>query len=121
MIALTRLDGSVVHVNADLVAQVETHHDTVVTLSDGRVVVAQEDASVVCARVADFRGRVLASARRFLDLADDPGALAALDGPDEVVAPEGAAPRLVVVSDAAPGAHEARADDVPGRSDGRGA
>lgn len=111
MIALTRLDGSVVHVNGDQVQLVETHHDTVVTLLDGRVVVAREPAEVVVARVVDFRGRVLAAARRHLAAqpvpdADAPAGEDLLDGgpalPADLASPTDAVPdvpHLVVVPD----------------------
>lgn len=64
MVRLTRLNGTVVHVNADLVATVEEHHDTVVTLVDGKTYVVQESADEVVQEVVAYRGAVLAAAER---------------------------------------------------------
>ncbi len=62
MIRLTRLNGSEMYLNADLVATVEAHHDTVVTLVDGRTYVVLESASAVVDSITTYRASVLASA-----------------------------------------------------------
>ncbi len=62
MIRLTRLNGTEVFLNADLVATVEAHHDTVVTLVDGKTYVVQESAETVVARITTYRAEVLAAA-----------------------------------------------------------
>ncbi len=62
MIRLTRLNGSEMYLNADLVATVEAHHDTVVTLVDGRTYVVLESASAVVDSITAYRASVLASA-----------------------------------------------------------
>lgn len=64
MVRLTRLNGTVMHVNADLIATVEEHHDTVVTLLDGKTYVVQETAEAVVAGVVTYRGAILAAAER---------------------------------------------------------
>ena len=66
MIRLTRLNGSELHLNADLVATVESHHDTVVTLVDGKCLVVQETADDVVRAVTTYRAVVLALADRLL-------------------------------------------------------
>ena len=77
MIRLTRLNGSEMYLNADLVATVESHHDTVVTLVDGKTYVVVETADQVVAQITSYRASVLAAAERHLaaeehaDLGDD--------------------------------------------------
>lgn len=66
MIRLTRLNGSEMFLNADLVATVESHHDTVVTLVDGKTYVVLESAEVVVAQITSYRASVLAAAERHL-------------------------------------------------------
>ncbi len=61
MVRLTRLNGTVVHVNADLVATVEEHHDTVEGLVDGKTFVVQETAAAVVAGIVAYRASVLAA------------------------------------------------------------
>jgi flagellar protein FlbD len=62
VIRLTRLNGSEMFLNADLVATVESHHDTVITLVDGKTVVVQEAAEVVVQRITSYRAAVLTAA-----------------------------------------------------------
>lgn len=64
MIRLTRLNGSSMFLNADLVATVETHHDTVVTLVDGRTYVVLESAEKVVEEITQYRANVLAATER---------------------------------------------------------
>ncbi|MGZ6791341.1 MAG: flagellar FlbD family protein [Mycobacteriales bacterium] len=75
MIRLTRLNGSEMFLNADLVATVESHHDTVVTLVDGKTYVVLESAELVVAQITSYRASVLAAAERHLldeEPAEDP-------------------------------------------------
>jgi flagellar protein FlbD len=72
VIRLTRLNGSEVYLNADLVATVESHHDTVVTLVDGKTYVVLETAEQVVARITTYRAAVLAAVEMHVDdLVDD--------------------------------------------------
>ena len=66
MIRLTRLNGSEMYLNADLVATVESHHDTVVTLVDGKTYVVLEYGEAVVAQITNYRASVLAAAERHL-------------------------------------------------------
>ncbi len=59
MIRLTRLNGNHMYLNADLIATVESHHDTVVTLVDGKCVVVSETAEQVVRLVTQYRAYVL--------------------------------------------------------------
>ncbi len=72
MIRLTRLNGSEMYLNADLVATVESHHDTVVTLVDGKTYVVVETAEMVVAEITSYRASVLAAAERHLADAIEP-------------------------------------------------
>ena len=76
MIRMTRLNGSELYLNADLVATVESHHDTVVTLVDGKTYVVLETAEQVVALVTSYRAAVLAAAEKHLTeeevVTDDP-------------------------------------------------
>ena len=66
MIRLTRLNGSELYLNADLVATVESHHDTVVTLVDGKTYVVLETAEQVVEHITAYRASVLAAAEKHL-------------------------------------------------------
>jgi flagellar protein FlbD len=67
MIPLTRLNGSEIHLNADLVATVESHHDTVITLVDGKTFVVMQTAEEVVRSIIAYRASILAMANRHLD------------------------------------------------------
>ena len=67
MIRLCRLNGSEIYLNADLVATVEAHHDTVVTLVDGKTFVVRDSAEQVVDSVTRYRASVLALAERLTD------------------------------------------------------
>lgn len=76
MILLTRLNGTQVGINADLIERVEATGDTVVSLIDGTRYVVSESCADVVDRVVEFRARVLIAADAGLeDLAADPDAL----------------------------------------------
>jgi flagellar protein FlbD len=66
MVPLTRLNGGVLHLNADLIASVEEFHDTVVTLVDGRCIVVAETAEQVVAELLRYRASVIALADRMV-------------------------------------------------------
>ncbi len=55
MIKVTRLDGSVLVINSDLVETVEKTPDTVVTLINGHKLVARESVEELVDRVIEFR------------------------------------------------------------------
>jgi flagellar protein FlbD len=58
MIAVTRLDGSEVVVNADLLATVERTPDTVLTLVTGARLMVKEPVEEVVERVVRYRRRI---------------------------------------------------------------
>lgn len=86
VIRLTRLNGSEMYLNADLVATVESHHDTVLTLVDGKTYVVRNTADEVVDAITAYRAAVIAAAEGLMQ-ADVP------DGEDEEQ-PEG---RLLVL------------------------
>jgi uncharacterized protein YlzI (FlbEa/FlbD family) len=66
MISVTRLNGSVIHLNAELISTVEAHHDTVITLVDGKTCVVTEPADDVVAKVITYRALVIAQAEQLI-------------------------------------------------------
>ena len=64
MIRLTRLNGTEMYLNADLISTVESHPDTVITLVDGKHFVVAETGAEVVDRIARYRADVLALAER---------------------------------------------------------
>lgn len=59
MIKLTRLDGSEVFLNPDLIELLEETPDTHVTLSNGNKYLFLEPAHVVIERIVSFKARIL--------------------------------------------------------------
>lgn len=73
MILLTRLNGTQVGINADLIERVEASGDTVVSLIDGTRYVVSETCADVVDKVVEFRARVLIAADAGLaEMGDDP-------------------------------------------------
>lgn len=83
MILVHKLKGDPLWVNPDLIAFLESNHDTVLTFLDGRHVVISESPDAVAAGVQHYRAGVLALA--FGLHADGPtrGNLRLVPGTDE--------------------------------------
>ena len=64
MIIVTRLHGSSVAVNCDLIERVEAAPETVVTLVDGSRYVVRESVAEVVDKIRDFRASVVKLAGR---------------------------------------------------------
>jgi flagellar protein FlbD len=62
MIQLTRLNGSPLVVNSDLIKYAEASPDTVLTLVNGEKIVVLESCDDVLSRTVAYRGRVFAAA-----------------------------------------------------------
>ena len=62
MIQLTRLNGSLLAINSDLIKFVEAAPDTVLTLVTGEKVIVRESPGEVIDRVREFRRSVLCGA-----------------------------------------------------------
>ncbi len=63
MIIVTRLNGSEIVVNADLIETVEATPDTIVTLVDGTRYVVEESPSELVDRIKTYRAAVLQFSR----------------------------------------------------------
>ena len=64
MISVTRLNGSEIVVNADLIETVEATPDTVITLVDGKKYVVGQSTDEVVERIRQFRAAHPATGRR---------------------------------------------------------
>jgi flagellar protein FlbD len=62
MIAVHRLRGEPMFLNADLVESIEATPDTVLTLVDGRRIVVADTPEEVAERIVEFRASILVSA-----------------------------------------------------------
>lgn len=62
MIELTRLNGSRLAVNSDLILFAEAAPDTLLTMVTGEKLIVTENLTEVAARMADFRARTIADA-----------------------------------------------------------
>ncbi|HEB85052.1 MAG TPA: flagellar protein FlbD, partial [Bacteroidetes bacterium] len=56
----TRLDGTELIVNSDMIEFVESTPDTILTLTDGKKVIVKEEPGEVIERIIHFRNRVMA-------------------------------------------------------------
>ncbi len=75
MIAVTRLGGAELVINADLIVTVEKTPDTVITLTTGDRIMVRESVEEVVARAATFRYRVLQGPGVRADARDQAAAL----------------------------------------------
>lgn len=57
MIKVTRIDDSLLIINADLIEFVEAIPETIVSLTTGKKIMVREAADEIIQRVADFRAR----------------------------------------------------------------
>jgi flagellar protein FlbD len=92
MIQLTRLNGSTIVLNSDLIKTAEASPDTMLTLINGEKLIVREDCSEVAERVIAYRARLLAAVARRLPHYGDLDQIVALAGLDLAGEP-GAAPR----------------------------
>jgi len=83
MIELTRLNGSTMVLNSDLIKTAEASPDTMLTLINGEKLIVREEMDEVVERVLAYRAKLLATvARRLPSLGDLQRviSLASLDG-----------------------------------------
>jgi flagellar protein FlbD len=59
MIALTRLNHTSIVINSDLIEQIESTPDTVITLTTSQKIMVLETTGTVVERVLDFRRSIL--------------------------------------------------------------
>lgn len=58
MIKLARINGTVFHLNAELIEQIESSPDTVITLYTGKTVMVAESVQQVLSRIISYRRRI---------------------------------------------------------------
>jgi flagellar protein FlbD len=78
MIELTRLNGSAMVVNSDLIKTAEASPDTMLTLINGEKLIVREAIGEVIERVLEYRARLLAAVARRMNHFDDIERVAAL-------------------------------------------
>ena len=66
MIELTRLNGSLMVLNSDLIKTAESSPDTMLTLITGEKLIVREETAEVVERVVAYRARLLADVARRL-------------------------------------------------------
>jgi flagellar protein FlbD len=94
MIELTRLNGSLMVLNSDLIKTAEASPDTMLTLINGEKLIVRESCGEVVERVLVYRARLLAAITRQAQAFDDlhrAASLSSLDLPvqaDLFVVPE---------------------------------
>ena len=71
MICLSRLNGQVFALNADLIERVDATPDTVITMVDGVKYVVAENLAEVVSKIVSFRAAIVA---RSQDLSVEPAA-----------------------------------------------
>jgi len=59
MIKLTRLNGSLIVVNADLIEYVEANPDTILTLTTGQKILIQDTVDEVIDKVTNYKRSIL--------------------------------------------------------------
>ncbi|HTX76959.1 MAG TPA: flagellar FlbD family protein [Terracidiphilus sp.] len=64
MIELTRLNGTTMMLNSDLIKTAEASPDTMLTLITGEKLIVQEECDVVLERILAWRSRLLAAIAR---------------------------------------------------------
>jgi len=82
MIELTRLNGSVMVLNSDLIKTAESSPDTMLTLITGEKLIVREDTADVVTRVLDYRAQLLAAVATRLSQFDDVERVAGLSSLD---------------------------------------
>jgi len=59
MITLTKLNGTTVVINAELIETLEATPDTIITLTNGKKFLVKEDTNEVARRVVEYRRETL--------------------------------------------------------------
>ena len=80
MIELTRLNGSPLAVNSDLIKTAESSPDTMLTLITGEKLIVREACAEVMEKVVAYRAQLLAEVARRLKPGADLGLVAGLAG-----------------------------------------
>jgi flagellar protein FlbD len=67
MITLTRLNGGVFAINADLIERIDVTPDTVLTLVDGSKYLVAEPLDEIVDRIREFRASIVSQANQMMD------------------------------------------------------
>jgi len=59
MVPLSRLDGSQLFVNAEMIEFIEMAPNTVVSLTNGKKLIVRESAEEIISRVVDYKRRII--------------------------------------------------------------
>lgn len=59
MVTLTKLNGTPLVINAEMIETLESTPDTIITLTNGKKIIVQENTDTVIERVIDYRQSVL--------------------------------------------------------------
>jgi flagellar protein FlbD len=95
MIELTRLNGSPMVLNSDLIKTAEASPDTMLTLVNGEKLIVREEPGEVVERVLAYRARLLATVARRLPAMGDlqrVASIVSLDMSDPAGTAQGAVP-----------------------------
>lgn len=82
MIELTKLNGTPMMLNCDLIKTAEASPDTMLTLVNGEKLIVREECAEVAERVLAYRACLLAAVARKLDTVDQWTRVASLSGVD---------------------------------------
>lgn len=55
MITITRLNGSKIVLNSELIETLESTPDTIITLTNGKKIVVREDCNSIVERIIDYK------------------------------------------------------------------
>src|SRR5580658_259702 len=94
MIQLTRLNGTPIMLNSDLIKTAEASPDTMLTLINGEKLIVRESCGEVTDRVLAYRARLLAAVSRRLPSYNDLQPVASISSLD-VSGPSTTAPTLL--------------------------
>ncbi len=70
MIKITRLNDTILVVNADMIEFLEATPDTILTLTDGRKLIAKESVDEVVEKVVEYKKRFLSAGPEVLTRGD---------------------------------------------------
>lgn len=70
MVTLTRLDGSSVVINAEIIEMLESTPDTIITLTNGKKYLVKEPSEEVVKKVIDYRQLTLKNLIYYREEAD---------------------------------------------------
>jgi flagellar protein FlbD len=62
MITLTRVDGSLITINADEIETVESFHDSTLTLKSGKKIIVKESSEDITVKVIEFKRKCFSDA-----------------------------------------------------------